>query len=178
MAAVRKLVDAAAKAQVTMQAPGRPPFETEEIDAGAATLRFHPAQKLPRAVAALRDRLLEIGAEVLESPESGVELTLDAANGKAGIAAIGSGAAVDWESAAATFDLFAANEALLSSGTFGLGLTGSQRLSRGWRHEASLPHMEFEPAMTLQVRIVFRLKYPDGAWREAQLTAVAGKGWG
>ena len=176
---LRKLIDAAAKATVSLQAPSRPPYEIEEMDIGGDSLRFHPAQKLPKAVTNLRDRLLEIGEEALGSPVLAIELRVDPSAGRVRLLAVGERPGeLDADEATATYDLFGPDESLLSSGQVALPLPpGPERIVPGWSAEAPLPSMEFAPQNTLQVRVAFRLKFLDGAWRDVQITALAGKGW-
>jgi|GEM_PF-4786859 len=179
LAALNKAVAGVAGAEVTLDAPGRPPYETEEIVTGAASLRFHPVQKLPRPVASLRDRLRELAERFRERPVAAIELEVEATFTSVRVSAVGTREVdVNWEGASATYDLFGKDEALLGSGVVELVLpNGPQTVAPGWTREEQLAGVEFEAGRTLQVRLTLSMKYPDGAWREAQVTAVAGKGW-
>jgi len=176
--ALRKAVKAVGNSTVTIDAPGRPPYEIEELSSDAASLKFHPAQKLPKAVRTLRDQMLEVAEGVIEHPIAGMELSVAAESGTVSVQAIGSEAVeANWDSAAVTFDLFGKDEALLTSGTVALETpSGIEVHAPGWRCLGKLV-IDFHPDQTLQVRLRLGLKYADGAWRQAEITAVEGKGW-
>ena len=172
-----KAVDAVDGASVTLKAPGRPPYETEEVTTGAGTFRFHLSQKLPKPVAALADRLREISEDLLDHPMAGIEVV--AAPPTVRLSAVGSSPCeVNWNGSP-TYDLFGEDEGLLKSGELSVDLPGGPtEVAPGWSIEIPLPNdLDFNPKCTLQVRVTFAMKYNDGTWRDAQITAVAGKGW-
>jgi hypothetical protein len=174
-----KAVEAVADATVEMEAPGRPPYEIEDIETSEASLSFHPEQKLPKPVTTLRNRLRKVYADLGENPVAGIELAVDASGTTATVRAIGGEPCeVDWANASATFDLHDARQALVSSGQldFGLG-NGRQQLATDWQQTARLSSLDFSPEMTLQVRLGFSMRFDGDRWRDCQVTVVAGKGW-
>ncbi len=172
-----KAIGAAAGTEVRFQPPGRPPYETEEIVAGSDTFRFTPHQKVPKPVDRLRDQLVNLAAELVEHPVSALRLTLEPP--KLTITAVGSQPSeVEWNGAV-TFDLFGEDESIERSGQLELGVApGPTSVDPGWSAEVELPaDVNFNAKKTLQVRATLRMKFADGRWRDAQVTAVAGKGW-
>ncbi len=175
----KKAVSAVASAEVAMEAPGRPPYEIEEIATAEVSLSFHPEQKLPKPVTTLRNRLRKLYEEAAEHPVSGIELRVDAAGQSVAVEAIGGEPAeVDWSNATVTYDLYDGRQAYVSSGTVDLGLAGGrQQLARGWVREAPIADVDFSPEKTLQVRLTFSMKFEGDRWRDCQITVTAGKGW-
>ena len=176
---IEKAVAAVAGATVEMEAPGRPPYEIEDVEASQASLSFHPEQKLPRPVTTLRNRLRALYESLAEHPLSGIELSVDPAGKFATLRALGDApTSVDWSIASATYDLYDARQAYMSSGQLDFGLHGGrQELAPGWTREAPFAGLTFSPEMTLQVRLVFSMKFDEERWRDCQITVVAGKGW-
>lgn len=172
-------VEAVAGATVETEAPGRPPYEIEDIETSGASFSFHPEQKLPRPLTALRNRLRKLYEETAEHPVSGIELTVGASGQSVALQAIGSEPVeLDWSNAAVTYDLYDARQAHVSSGTVDLGLAGGrQAVAPGWVRERPLMDVEFSPEKTLQLRASFSMKFDDDRWRECQLTVTAGRGW-
>lgn len=179
LASLRKTVAAVAGVTVDLEAPGRPPYQIEDIETAGGSLSVHPAQKLPRPVTTLRNRLRGEYEELAENPVAGLELAVDASGSTVSVRAIGAAPCeVDWSAAAATYDLYDARQAWVSSGEVELTLNGGrQELAPGWEQHAPITGIAFSPEKTLQVRLAFSMKFDDGRWRDCQVTVVAGKGW-
>lgn len=179
LASLRKAVAAVAGIVVDLDAPGRPPYQIEDIETAGGSLSVHPAQKLPRPVTTLRNRLRGLYEELAGSPVAGIELAVDASGSTASVRAIGDGPCeVDWSAPSATYDLYDARQAWENSGEVELGLnSGRQELTPGWEQHAPITGIAFSPEKTLQVRLTFSMKFDDGRWRDCQVTVVAGKGW-
>lgn len=111
-----------------------------------------------------------VSALVFSISEDGTVVTLEAV-GESAIEA-------DFGEAEASYSLFGEDQDFLGSGTLDWDLPDRGELAPGWTTELPLPgELEFNPERTLQVRLNFRMKYGDGIWRDAQITATAGKGW-
>ena len=179
LASLRKAVSGAANTPVELQAPGRPPYETEEVTAGGESFRFHPGQKLPRPLSTLANRLRGIAEEAMEHPVSGIELTFDQPHNAVVLLALGAApVAVEWTTDHLAYDLFGPGQALLQSGVLPLGLSpGRQVLQTGWRHAIELTSITVAEDQTFQAKLHFSMTFADGRARESQLTLVAGKGW-
>jgi hypothetical protein len=171
---------AVADAVVELDVPSRPPYEIEEIETAATTHSFHPEQKLPRPVTTLRNRLRKLYEQLAQSPVAAVALEIDESGPTVTIRTVGDGPCeVDWTNPAATYDLYDSRQAFVGSGRVDFGLTGGrQAVPAGWKKDVPLGGIEFSPDKTLQVRIEFSMKFGDGRWRDCQVTATAGKGWG
>lgn len=179
LATVAKAATAIGGLTVELQAPGRPPYEVEELSNASTTLSFHPAQKLPRQAGALRKRLRELYDAAIEHPVAALHLEVDGPSGLIRLRTIGTTECeVELQHAPEGWTLFGAKQGWLASGTvdFEAG-AGRQTLAPGWERTAHLAGVTFESEQTLQVRIPLSMKFPDGRWRDCQLTAIAGKGW-
>lgn len=165
--------------EVGLEAPGRPPYEIEDLSHASTTLSFHPAQKLPRQAGALRKRLRELYDAAIEHPVAALRLEVDGPLGLIRLRTIGiTECEVELQPAPEGWTLFGAKQEWLASGTVDFEAeAGRQTLAPGWERTAYLAGVDFESEQTLQVRMPLSMKFPDGRWRDCQLTATAGKGW-
>lgn len=157
-----------------------PPVVVEYITSEGLAAEVSPEARIKNKPLASVVRVLRALAEDLTShPQTALECSLSKDAKTVRLQAIGEGPA-SIQDATLTFDLFGEHEEFLRAGNLESPLprSGPVELQPGWSVEITLPaELEFTPKKTLQLRLFCRLKYSDGIWRNAQCTAVAGKGW-
>jgi len=162
--------------------PGRqmPNQVWEHLSAGGEGWEFLREAELEGPLAELAAFARALTEELTDEPVAGLALTLNDDGTGGLLKAIGDQpATIDFSSATADYSLFGNEQEYMASGETSLDLPADAgELPSGWSTDVSLPtDLDFDPMKTLQVRFSFAMKYGDGIWRDAQITAVAGKGW-
>lgn len=158
-----------------------PPFVLEYITAEGLAAEVSPEARIKnKPLASLARVLRELAEDLTAHPASAFECDIADGAPEVRLAILGEGGPVHVKDASLTFDLFGEQEEFLTGGKLDSPFPRSEpvELQPGWSTSVSLPReLNFNPKMTLQVRMTFRMKYSDGIWRDAQVSAVAGRGW-
>lgn len=156
--------------------PTRPRTIIEIVEWSGGSASFPLEDDLPDEWEALRQLLQTLVEDLKTDPVSALELRLDDAAGTATFEVLGrEPIRIGFDGSSLAVSLFGEDEDFLDSTTVGLpgDLADGDALPPGWKREIALDHgFEFNPERTLQVSVDLTI---DG--EDAQLLAVAGKGW-
>lgn len=180
IAELEALAEKAKAVSIPEPATQMPNQVRESMRLGEREWDFLLESELPGGLDELAVFARALTEELTDEPTAALALTISDDATSAAITAVGDApVTADFSAAAATYSLFGEEQEYLSSGTLALELPASRgEVEPGWIAEFALPEdLDFTPQKTLQLRFTCRLKYDDGIWRVAQITAVAGKGW-
>ena len=158
-----------------------PPVVFEYVTAEGLSAELSPEGRIKnKPLAALVRRLRDLAEDLTAHPAHALECTVATDAKAVHLRSISSSRATTVRSGKLTFDLFGEQEEFLSAGKLDSPFPGSDptEIPPNWNTKIDLPaDLAFTPKCTLQVRFTFAMQYADGIWRDAQITAVAGKGW-
>jgi hypothetical protein len=159
----------------------QPSQVVERVVIAEASSSFSRDQKLPPKFAAVVRQLRELCESLLERPSNAIELSLEGDGSGGKLSKLGPGSLnIDFSRASLGFSLFAEDEQSLQSGRVELpaDVSSMKALPAEWQCAFAMPDgLEFNPKRTLQLRFNLKMKFDDGISRDAQISAVAGKGW-
>jgi hypothetical protein len=177
---IRSMAEAASRAD-SPDVPDFPPHAVlEHLRAGDREWQVPSEWDGEGPVVALIQAMRHLLEELTDEPVAALALAISEDATSASLTVEGDSAVqADFAGATCDYSLFDEDQEFVASGELSVELGhGPEELPPGWSADIPLPgDIEFNEERTLQVRLTFRMKYSDGIWRDAQITAVAGKGW-
>ncbi|HMO54692.1 MAG TPA: hypothetical protein PJ994_09325 [Tepidiformaceae bacterium] len=161
--------------------PAMPPTVVEDVSAPHLSVEVGYESTIKnKPLAALVRALRKLTEDLTDQPVAALELSIEPDAMSLTLRRIGDARALEVANGRASYDHFGKEQELLSTGRLEVPFSTEEAhdLPPGW--EVVIPlsvNGGFSRDHTLQVRLIFRMRYSDGIWRDAELSAIAGKGW-